>query len=314
MDGGRLSAVHLYLNVLDFMIESNTFFYPFLNLLARFLYLRSIEQPVPNLFWAICLLVNSCPSSMKKSSLLWEISHPDFTAPAYLFGTMHVQDQRAFRFNSIVLEKLADCTAFATEFNLDEAANGMPPATIQLPAGQTYRDYLGPKQLEKLKKIIRQRTNIDIQPFVRLRPLILIQILTSQLLAKEEQYPLDEYLFRQAKAQGKILLGLESFPDQLRILEQLSLTAQFKSLIDISRNFKRFRQQILHTTLAYESGDVQRIFQAAKKSASGMRRVLLYQRNVNMVDAFFTYANQYQLLAAVGAGHLGGKKGMLRLL
>lgn len=252
--------------------------------------------------------------SKNKSSLLWEITHPDFVDAAYLFGTMHVQDRRAFRFNAVVLKKLAHCTAFATEFNLEEAANGMPPATIQLPAQRTYQDYLSPKQLAKLARVLQRQTGISVAPFTRLRPLILIQAVTSHLLAKEEQYPLDEYLFRQAKQQEKKLLGLESFADQLHILEQLPLSVQFKSLIDISKNFRRFRKQVLLTTNAYASGDVQRIFKAAKKSAQGMRGILLYNRNVKMVKTFLEYATQYKLLAAIGAGHLGGKKGMLRLL
>lgn len=251
---------------------------------------------------------------MKKPSLLWEITHPDFIGVAYLFGTMHVQDQRAFKFNTVVLQKLALCTAFATEFNLEEAANGMPAAMIQLPAQQTYQDYLSPKQFDKLSKVVQRQTSISITPFTSLRPLILIQAITSHLLAKEEQYPLDEYLFRQAKQQEKKLLGLESFNEQLHILEQLPLTVQFKSLVDISKNFRRFRQQVLQTTTAYESGNVQRIFKAAKKSARGMRNVLLYDRNAKMVKTFLEYATQYRLLAAIGAGHLGGKKGMLRLL
>lgn len=250
---------------------------------------------------------------MKKASLLWEITHPEFTGAAYLFGTMHVQDRRAFRFNAVVLEKMDECTAFATEFNLDEAANGMPPETVFLPAGKTYADFLRPKQLAKLTKVVHQQTGIDVQQFVQLRPLLLIQMLTTQLLTKEEQHPLDEFLFRAAKAQGKTLLGLESFADQLKILEALPLAAQFKSLVDISRNFKRFRRQITQTTRAYESGDIQQIFKSAKKSARGMRHILLYRRNVNMTTAFLDYAREHQLLAAVGAGHLGGKRGMLRL-
>lgn len=251
---------------------------------------------------------------MKKSSLLWKISHPSFASPAYLFGTMHVQDRRVFGFNKLVMERLNRCTAFATEFNLSEAREGVSQHSMQLPNGGTYHDYLTPRQLEKIRKVVHRQTGIAIAPFLALRPLVLIQLLTTQLLHQEEQYSLDEYLFREAETAGKTLVGLESFATQIQLLEHLPIAPQFKSLVDISRNFRRFRQQVYRTTAAYEQADIRRIFQSAKRSASGMRHALLYRRNQNMCQTFCDHAAQHALLAAVGAAHLGGKKGMLRLL
>lgn len=253
---------------------------------------------------------------MKKSkrTLLWRIEHPDFVAPSYLFGTMHVRDKRAFRFNDLVKEKIEECTAFATEFNLDEAEQGMPSSFVQLPDNKQLSDYLPPKKYKKLAKVLEKQTGIDINPFQRMRPMILLQMITAFLLAKEEQHALDEYLFRYAKKEGKELLGLETYQDQLRIMQALPLETQFKSLIEIATNFKSFRRQVLKTAAAYESADIQKIFKAARKGAQGMRKILLYDRNIVMADRFMEIAKEQSLLAAIGAGHLGGKKGVLRLL
>ena len=45
-----------------------------------------------------------------------------------------------------------------------------------------------------------------------------------------------------------------------------------------------------------------------------MRKVLLYDRNQTMVHQFMEFAQYNSIFAAVGAGHLAGAKGMLRLL
>lgn len=251
---------------------------------------------------------------MKAKSLLWKIEHPNFANSCYLFGTMHVQDQRAFRFNDIVIEKINQCEAFATEFNLDEAAAGMPTEYLTLPKNQSYYDFLTEKQMAKLEKVLWKQVKIELKQFETFKPLILIQMITAFLLTKDQQFPLDEYLFRVAKSLDKNLLGLESYKEQLLILEKLPLSYQFKSLVDISKNFKRFRRQLIQTTASYESADMQKIFQSAKKSAQGMRKILLYDRNVIMADRFIELAQNQSLFAAIGAGHLGGKKGILRLL
>ena len=251
---------------------------------------------------------------MNKKSLLWQIDHPDFTGSCYLFGTMHVQDQRAFRFVEPVLEVMDSCAVFATEFNLDEATQGISPNYLRLPGQQSYHDFLTAKQIGKLQKVVQQQVNLDIQPYLTMKPLVLIQLITAFLLQKDEQYSLDEYLFRQARQRGISCVGLETYAEQLEILNQLPLENQFKSLVAISKNFKRFRKQLLKTTTAYESADVQQIFKAAKKSAQGMRKILLYNRNALMTERFLNLARENSLLAAVGAGHLGGKKGVLRQL
>ena len=64
----------------------------------------------------------------------------------------------------------------------------------------------------------------------------------------------------------------------------------------------------------YRNGAVRELYKAAKKDAKGMRKILLFERNVMMVSRFVKIARENSLFCAVGAGHLAGKKGMLRLL
>jgi uncharacterized protein YbaP (TraB family) len=56
-----------------------------------------------------------------KHELLWEISGNGLEKPSYLYGTMHVQDKRAFEFSDSVLDRLHACVTFAAEVRLDSA-------------------------------------------------------------------------------------------------------------------------------------------------------------------------------------------------
>ena len=57
-----------------------------------------------------------------------------------------------------------------------------------------------------------------------------------------------------------------------------------------------------------------KILKKVKKTAGSMRDALLYDRNIIMADRIEELGSQSSLFAAIGAGHLGGKKGVLRLL
>jgi uncharacterized protein YbaP (TraB family) len=67
-------------------------------------------------------------------------------------------------------------------------------------------------------------------------------------------------------------------------------------------------------TADYETSDIQKIFKSAKKSTKGLRKVLLYDRNKIMAQRIAVMAKEQSIFVAIGAGHLGGQKGVLRLL
>jgi len=45
-----------------------------------------------------------------------------------------------------------------------------------------------------------------------------------------------------------------------------------------------------------------------------MRKLMLYRRNTIMADRFSEKIYKKSIFCAIGAGHLGGKQGVLRLL
>ena len=69
----------------------------------------------------------------KKQSLLWRIDGDHLPGTSYLFGTMHVKNQKAFKKQDMVYAKMLTCQAFATEFDLDEISQARDPSIFLLP-------------------------------------------------------------------------------------------------------------------------------------------------------------------------------------
>lgn len=250
----------------------------------------------------------------KKRSLLWKIDAPGHPDSSYVFGTMHVKDQRAFANQELVYRKIEACAAFATEFSLEQANQELGANAMDLPEGQTLDQLIPPKTYRKIQKQLLKNSGLDIKMFNTSKPLLISNLLAEYILRKDMPFSLDENLWRYAKSLEKITLGVETIEEQLAIMEKIPMEYQIKSLISIGKGYKNFRKSTLKMAKVYQTMDIQKIFKSAKKSSKGLRKVLLYDRNVVMAKRIKQMAQEQSICCAIGAAHLGGKKGVLRLL
>jgi uncharacterized protein YbaP (TraB family) len=252
--------------------------------------------------------------SKANNSLFWELQHPDAPAPSYLFGTMHVRDERVFVAIDYLNQYLQQCDAFAAEFNFEQADFARIQQAARLPAGVSLRTALSPSIYNKLARVVERELQQPLAALEQLSPMLLLNLLAEAQLNNDHQVALDRVLYDLAAQANKQLLGLETFEEQLAVFEAFKLKEQLRSLKQVATNFERYRRHLKKTTLAYINGDIHRLYQSSKRSIGGMRRVLLYDRNQKMAARFAVFAQEQALFAAIGAGHLAGQKGVLRLL
>ncbi len=250
----------------------------------------------------------------KKKTLLWKLEREKNVSPSYVFGTMHVRDQRAFKYKELVENKILECDAFAAEMNLEEVDQMFMAESMDLPEGQTLSSVLKPKIYEKTDKIFQKVVGVPLSYFERSQPLLISNIITERLLSSDMPLSLDATLYQFAVQNEKITLGIESFQEQVEILGKISLDFQIRSLNWMAKNFKQFRKLLMKMTTDYETSDIQKLYKSTKKQAKGLRKVLLYNRNQLMAQRIADMAREQSIFVAIGAGHLGGQKGVLRLL
>ena len=254
-------------------------------------------------------------ANTNQSQLLWRLRPANGKGPvSYLFGTMHVRDRRAFRLLEMAYAKIDECDAVALEFDLGAVGEEFDPSLLQLPAGQALDNLLPARKLQKLRRFLMHALKVDIMAFRRALPLMTVNVLNEQMMGKEQPIALDEQLWRYAQDKDKTIIGIETYQEQLALLRSIPVEQQLQSLLWLGRNLKSHRRQLRKMTTLYESGDIFRLHRAAKRSASGMRHRLLYRRNAIMATRIAELISGQSVFCAVGAGHLAGGKGVLRLL
>jgi hypothetical protein len=227
---------------------------------------------------------------------------------------MHVQDKRAFEKLPLLQAKIDACAAFALEFHLEEIHAQPPACTPYSDKGKPLSELIPKSKFDKLCKVVRKAARFDIGQFPNASPLFLVNLIGLSFLHREMPYSLDEYLWQYAKTKEKPLFGLETFASQLAVMAKIPVNQQVKMLLDTVRHIGAYRRHVLHLTQLFQEEDLAGIHKTVKRQSGGMRKIMLYDRNLEMAGRIEELARQHPTFFAIGAGHLSGGKGIIRLL
>lgn len=251
---------------------------------------------------------------MHYNSLLWKIEGGPALGQSYLFGTMHVRDGRAFQRLENVHEAVLACEGFAAEFYLGPDGGAVDALSMQLPDNQVLSGLIPAKKYEKQRKILLKTTGVDIANFDRALPFVLVNLATERLLSQDMPDALDQYLWGFANAANKSLHGIETLQEQMEVLRKIPLESQLKMLSDTCRSISKFRHYLHLIAAHYEAGDIRQLYKMVKRNTKDLRPLMIYHRNEVMAERILGLAGQQTMFVAIGAAHLAGGKGVLRLL
>ena len=251
--------------------------------------------------------------SKKNHSLLWKITAPKNGQVSYLFGTIHVWEERIRPIFEEIKPYLLSCELFAAESHLEDIQE-MSTESFFLPDNQKLSDFYPTKKYEKLTKQVKKITHSPISNFEHLTPFVLVGTISNILLEKGHSGSLDEHLWDFAKANEKEMFGIESAKEQYEYYQKMPFDDQAKQLIQIAKNTKKYRQNLNQMLERYLKQDIIQLYKNSKKGTKSFRQMMIYERNSIMSDRISNFAKQNTIFVAIGAGHLSGQKGVLNLL
>jgi uncharacterized protein YbaP (TraB family) len=247
--------------------------------------------------------------------LLWRISGNGLKAPSYLFGTMHVQDNKAFDFSDSVLLKISECEAFAMEFHPDSVTSLALSIMLQNESQEknAFRKLLDPKEYNRLDSVMNKRTGYSLDKFKS--PAVARFFLESKLGKKDKQTFLDAWLYNIARKQGKVMVGLEDGKQQFALLDK-EPSKQIKELTEyLERDDKAMGSPYESFLDIYYKGDIDEIRTKSLASLdSATYDDLITRRNIGMANNIRKEIHEHTTFIAVGAAHLPGEEGLIRLL
>ncbi len=245
--------------------------------------------------------------------LLWQVTSPN-GIKSFLFGTMHVRDIQAFGSMDIIKECIDQSEVYYSELEMESSGMAMLNQLQQLPDGKDLTSLMTANHYIRLRLSILKSFEVDIDQIRFFYPMIVANIIQTSILNNTSDVILDYYLYKYASAGNTELRFLESQEEQLNLFHQIPLSIQVKSLLHLGRQPNKAKKQIKLLLRDYAEKNTRQLYQRSKKQLGKMRHTLLYHRNERMADKLVTELNDTPAFVGVGAAHLFGYRGILRLM
>ena len=273
----------------------------------------------------IALLLTSCEllygpeqPTGQQTGILWQIERAGLR-PSYLLGTIHSDDSRVIDIPAIIRQKLRQADSFSAELKMDPLSMQEGSRLMFLPPGQTLVSLIGKQRYQRCVTLLAGYGVPD-QVLQRMKPWALV--VTLSMPKSRSGIVLDQWLYQQAEQQGKKTYGLETTREQTAIFESFSLQQQLVMLDDAIKEFNRLPMlfdDLLHYYLQRDLTGLQHSSEKYMLQGDGMvarqfKQKALLDRNHLMVRRMQPRLLEGNSFIAVGALHLPGEEGILRLL
>lgn len=275
--------------------------------------------------FAICttLCVAAVQGQTKKTnetaSLLYKISGNALTKPSYILGTFHAICPT----DMVPLESLetylSESDQLMMEIDMDDAAE-MQSMTrgLMIPNGKTLRDYLSAEKFAKVDEMMKNFVGYSAENVKMIKPaMLMIMAITSPKAIGCTPTTYDLALMKEAIAKKKPVVGLETVASQIAVIDSKPIEKQAEDLYELAKDPEKGIGHLKKLMEVYKLRDADKLYDLTDDMMTTDRKFqtkLLDDRNRAWISKLETAFREKPTFVAVGAGHLGGKNGVIRLL
>jgi uncharacterized protein len=251
-------------------------------------------------------------------SLLYEISGNGLAQPSYVYGTIHIICKDDFVMNEATKQKFSEAQQVYLELDMDDPKM-MPEMmkSMYMTDGSTLKTLLSEADYQKVSQFFKDSLKTDIGMMDKMKPFVLSSMTIPKLIACPSQ-SYEETFVKMAKNENKEVLGLETVQEQFGALDKMGMKKQADlMLVKMIENWDDGKREMKQMIADYKNQDVEALVEDMAKSKTmdaEFEEDLLANRNQNWIPKIQKITKEKPTFFAVGAGHLGGKKGVIALL
>jgi uncharacterized protein len=253
------------------------------------------------------------------NSLLWEISGRDILQPSYLFGTMHLLCADDAKLSDSLRYAIENTKQVYFEIDLDNIIETLGAMQyLNMNNNTRLADLLTADEYQRVKEYFKKnKTMLPLSMMERLKPYFITSLISESKFPCAAKDGMEQVIMKEAKKDSKPIKGLETVQFQASVFDSIPYKRQAKDLLKmIDSAGNTADDSDLKLMQIYRAQDLNKM-QEMTTGEEGMTEfldLLLYNRNANWAQKMPLIMKEKQSLFAVGAGHLGGDKGVINLL
>ena len=263
--------------------------------------------------------------------LLWKIERAG-RPTSYLFGTVHLTDERVTKLSPAVEQALSQSKTVALEVSdISEKATANVIAQsaplVMFTDGRRLDGLLSGTEYDTVKRII-SRSGMPSDLAALFKPWIVTMIISvsdcERTSIQQGARVLDMKIAEVGKARGLQVVGLETIPEQLQALaavpepQQLDMLRASLKFADRTNDMMETLVQLylerkISAALPFQIAIAKQVG-IGNEAFAGFQEKLLTERNIKMRTTAEPLLEQGGVFIAIGALHLPGKQGLVALL
>ena len=280
-----------------------------------------------------CAKQTTTPSvSATKNALLWEITGKGLKKPSYIYGTIHMIPKADFFLTDAARKAIAESQKVTFEINMEDMTNPMKligvASKIMMPKGTRLRDLVSADDYKLIKNRL-DSLGLPLQMVEMIKPMFLSSmveaggkqnLLDPSAAAESSITAYETEIMAIAQKQKKKIDGLETMAFQMGLFDSIPYKVQAEMLVKAVKSKDNGDDEFKAMVETYKRQDIEAM-SAMMKSGDGnngelsnYESLLVTKRNLNWIPLMGQMMNAQPTFFAVGAGHLGGEKGVVNLL
>lgn len=252
-----------------------------------------------------------------ENALLWKITGKDLKAPSYLFGTVHITCDATL--SEPVKKALEETAQLYLEIDMaDPMLQLKMVSQMMLEDNGSLKKMLSDADYGVIDKLFTDKMGMSLDALQTVKPLFLSMMLLPHLLDCPIQ-SFEQELLAVSAAQNEPVFGLETVENQLKALASVPVQEQLEELLKSAKNnLDRDAAELQKVMEVYRSQDIEGLLKMSLESenttTSKYTADLLDKRNRNWIPVIAAAAAQKPTFFGVGAAHLPGDEGVIKLL
>ncbi len=259
-------------------------------------------------------------------ALLWKIEGNGLAKVSYLFGTIHMIDADKFFWPPKTLAAFDESEQVAFEIDMNEmndlgAQMGLMTKAF-MKDGLTLKDLYSEEDYATVKNHLSEM-GLPMFLMEKLKPMFLTVFASGDIDmstgfgAGSSMKSYEMEFMSLAKDSEKAISGLETIEYQLSVFDSIPYTDQAQMLLESITSSDAGDDQFAEMMDMYLTQDISAMSSMMGEEEAGIggyEDILLFTRNKNWIPIMSDKMKTASTFFAVGAGHLGGKDGVIDLL